>query len=107
MARLVLVRMPGQMPLWAAPVFHWPPRSPEASNTVVSKPASSACLAKASPLGPAPITAIRPPEGSIAAHANPYPVARKGVGCSPRGNNPCAWPNVSHGCSRSASSPLS
>src|SRR5262245_21773860 len=47
------------MPLCGAVECHWPPRSSPASKTVVSKPASIACLAATSPLGPAPTTATR------------------------------------------------
>src|ERR1700712_2341094 len=59
MARLVFVRMPGQIPLCAAVVFHCPPRSSLASNTLTSNPAWIACFAATSPPGPAPITAMR------------------------------------------------
>ena len=72
-ARLVFVCMPGHTPLCGAPVSHCPPRSPLASNSVGSKPASSACLAATSPLGPAPITATRAPAGSRIGRR--YPIA--------------------------------
>src|SRR4029079_3462446 len=51
--------MPGRMALCGAAEYHWPPRSSLASKTVVSNPASSACFAATSPLGPAPTTATR------------------------------------------------
>src|SRR3954470_3201349 len=64
MARLVFVRMPGHTPLCSAVVYHCPPRSSLASKTVTAKPAWIACLAVASPPGPAPIIATRAELGS-------------------------------------------
>ena len=77
--RLVLVRIPGQTPLAAAAVFHWPPRSSPASNTDTSKPAWRACLAAASPLGPAPMTATRASGSSLT-----WPMIPRGAGDQPR-----------------------
>src|SRR3712207_8289844 len=50
-SRLVLVCIPGHTPLWGAVASHCPPSPSPASKTVTSKPASSACLAAASPDG--------------------------------------------------------
>src|SRR5947209_2887166 len=57
--------MPGQIPLCAAVACHWPPSWSAASKTVVPNPASSACLAVTSPLGPAPMIATRAPRASV------------------------------------------
>ena len=57
MTRLVLVRMPGQVALWEAPVFHWPPTRAEASKITGARPCAASQRAAASPAGPAPITA--------------------------------------------------
>src|SRR4051794_5445641 len=64
-ARLVFVCIPGHTPLWGAAVHHCPPTASPASNTVTSKPASSACFAAARPDGPAPMIATRAPPRSL------------------------------------------
>src|SRR6476659_405386 len=58
MARLVFVRIPGQIPLCAAEVFHCPHRSSLASKTVTSNPAAIACFADTRPPGPTPLPSI-------------------------------------------------
>jgi hypothetical protein len=55
--RLVLARMPGQVPLMGEAPFHWPPSSRAASNSTGSKPWRASQAPAASPAGPAPMTA--------------------------------------------------
>ena len=61
--------MPGHTPLCGAAVCHCPPMASPASNTVTSKPASSAYFAAVIPEGPAPMTAIEAPSGSLTSRA--------------------------------------
>ncbi len=77
-ARLVFVRIPGQIPLCGAVECHWPPSASLASKTVTSKPASSACLAATIPEGPAPTMAIRAPSRSLT--GRPYSMTLRGSG---------------------------